>query len=161
MEKNAVFALLLSLIFLSCNAQFNIFKSYENVPADKRPDKYSVVSTKHDISEYLTPDQKMMMANRNGPVTDFNKMGPKWSGFDEYKSLNRIRSAVPASARVAAAAIKTASEEAFVPKVGSKTTKAEVLTKISTTTTATVAEPKKRLRTRAAPLSGSAQGIQS
>lgn len=68
-------------------ATYNMFKSYKNVPASQRPPSYSATQNTHDISEYLTSQQQMMKAQRNGPVSSGNAMTGSWSGFNEYKTM--------------------------------------------------------------------------
>ena len=93
--------LALSLL-CSVTAQFNIYKNYNGVPAGQRPGTYAVKNTKHSIDEYMTDQQKMMRAQRNGPITSENSMGNNWSGFDEYKKLNAATKAAAALTAVSA-----------------------------------------------------------
>ena len=91
-------------ILTSVTAQFNIYKNYNGVPAGQRPGTYAVKNTKHSIDEYMTDQQKMMRAQRNGPITSDNSMGNNWSGFDEFRKINTASKA--AAARTAVSATK-------------------------------------------------------
>lgn len=101
-SKAFLVAAYLALLLGSVTAQFNIYKNYNGVPAGQRPGTYAVKNTKHSIDEYMTDQQKMMRAQRNGPITSENSMGNKWSGFDEYKKLNAATKAAAALTAVSA-----------------------------------------------------------
>jgi hypothetical protein len=47
-----------------------------------RPDRFAKKNTKHVLSEYLTPIQKKMKAQRDGPITKSNGFDNSWSGYD-------------------------------------------------------------------------------
>lgn len=52
--------------------------------AKVKPAQYSRnPKQRHDISEYMTPQQLQMAAQRRGPVTPKNAFDAKWSGFDK------------------------------------------------------------------------------
>jgi len=59
---------------------FNRFRSYQNERV--KPSMYSKKSRHHDVSEYLSPNQKYMVSHqkRDSPDVMFRK---GWSGFDK------------------------------------------------------------------------------
>lgn len=136
-----VAVLLAATVLQQASAQFNIFKNYDKTPA--KPPSYAKKSTLHEIDEYMTEAQLMMRTNRHGPVTATNQMGNTWSGFNEFKRLEASRAATAAAnSGKSASAGGSASQS-------------------SGTATAAGSATQQRLRTRAAPLTTSAQGLSS
>lgn len=64
--------------------KWETFKSYQNSP--KKPRQYAPRQTKHIISEYLSPNQKFMMQERNGPDDPNHSFTDNWSGFDKNQN---------------------------------------------------------------------------
>lgn len=60
------------------------FKSYQNTP--KKPWQYASRQTKHTMSEYLSPNQKFMLQERNGPDDPNHSFTDNWSGFDKKQN---------------------------------------------------------------------------
>ena len=69
--------------------EFNIFKSYQN--AKIKPSQYAKKeSNNHDISEYLSKRQRMMLKHRHGKDVPGAMFNEKWSGFDLKANSNPI-----------------------------------------------------------------------
>jgi len=70
---------------------YNIYKSYAESKSAAKPPQYSKKENKkHDISEYLSKDQKRMKEGREGTGEYFDG---KWSGYTQYKDLRKERKA--------------------------------------------------------------------
>lgn len=79
-----LFLLVVLGLFALLHAQkFNTFKSYAK--AKVRPEKYAKRSTRHAISEYLTPIQIKMLNERNSKDTPDVMFDNKWSGFNGFQ----------------------------------------------------------------------------
>ena len=98
---------------------FNAFKSYANTPMADKPPQYSRKNlNSHDISDYLTNDQKRMKSLRNaGSVAKENSFDESWSGHSTYKSLKsklktKLSDAQPKPLRAPAPAAKAKAKAA-------------------------------------------------
>ena len=108
---------------------FNAFKSYANTPMADKPPQYSRKNlNSHDISDYLTNDQKRMKSLRNaGSVAKENSFDESWSGHSTYKSLKsklktKLSDAQPKPLRAPAPAAKAKAKAA--PAAAAATTTA-------------------------------------
>jgi hypothetical protein len=61
-------------------AKFNRFRSYQNEKV--KPSMYSKRSRHHDVSEYLSPNQKYMVSHQKKDSPDV-MFRSGWSGFDK------------------------------------------------------------------------------
>ena len=98
-RMTSILVTVLSLLLLMTGASsqaFNTFKAYDK--SDNPPDQYSRPlrkKVKHAVGEYLTDQQQMMMAKRNGPDEPQDMWGPAFSGKATY---NKLKSSVGKSA---------------------------------------------------------------
>ena len=159
--------ILLAIMGMS-DAQFNIFKNYNDSPV--KPPQYALKNTEHAIDEYLAPDQKMMKANRHGPITKMNAMGKKWSGFDEWKRVDKLKNPVQATATsdTTAAATGITTTTTVSNNTPKKALRSTTIASPSTSTASDaapasdqMASQKKQLRTRSAPLTSNSAGVSS